>query len=130
MVGALYSLSVSALGLANGPTCLYVIDGFIPLPVWGTPFKDNNGSYLGDRESWERCLEPKDVVEFNVILFSVLLVASLLELVLCGFQMVNGLFGCLCGTCGGKEVRRRPIPCSANFWPAFTKPSHNVLHAA
>lgn len=54
---------------------------------------------------WDWCKIPENVVEFNVWLFSTLLVAASLEMVLCLIQMVNGLFGCLCGTCG-KEVRR------------------------
>lgn len=44
-------------------------------------------------------------MEFNLGLFATLLVAASVELVLCVIQMVNGLFGCICGTCGGKEVR-------------------------
>ncbi|XP_041638456.1 transmembrane 4 L6 family member 5 [Cheilinus undulatus] len=99
--GAIYSLSVAALGLANGPTCLFMEQGE---QIWGTPFVSSNGSYLGNKDLWDICLEPKDVVGFNVSLFSTLLVAAGLELILCLFQMVNGLFGCLCGTCsGGKE---------------------------
>lgn len=61
-------------------------------------------SYLNDKNLWSLCTEPKNVVEFNVGLFSTLLVASGLQLVLCAFQMINGLFGCLCGTCKNKEV--------------------------
>ena len=37
VVGAIYSLSVSALGLANGPSCLYE-DPVSGLQTWGTPF--------------------------------------------------------------------------------------------
>ncbi|XP_036968209.1 transmembrane 4 L6 family member 5 isoform X1 [Acanthopagrus latus] len=103
VVGAIYSLSVSALGLANGPSCLYR-DPISGLQTWGTPFANSNGSYLSDKKMWDLCLEPKNVVEFNVGLFSTLLVAACVELVLCLIQMVNGLFGCICGTCAGKEV--------------------------
>ncbi|XP_067117674.1 transmembrane 4 L6 family member 4 [Osmerus mordax] len=102
VAGALYNLAVAALGLSNGPLCLWSNAGH-PIPKWGTPFANNNGSYLGDRDSWAWCKEPENVVEFNVGLFSTLLVAGSLELILCAVQMVNGLFGCLCGTCGGKE---------------------------
>ncbi|XP_029931625.1 transmembrane 4 L6 family member 5 [Myripristis murdjan] len=104
VVGALYSLSTAALGLANGPTC-YWRNWQNPLPDWGTPFRNSNGSYLSDRDMWKWCKEPENVVEFNVALFSTLLVAASVELILCLIQMVNGLFGCLCGTCAGKEVR-------------------------
>lgn len=65
----------------------------------------SNGSYLTDKEMWKWCKLPENVVEFNVGLFSTLLVAACVELVLCLIQMVNGLFGCICGTCSGKEVR-------------------------
>lgn len=56
-------------------------------------------SYLFHRESWSRCTEPVGVVEFNVIFFSTIMVASAIQVVLCVIQMVNGLFGVLCGTC-------------------------------
>uniref|UniRef100_A0A8C3G5E4 Transmembrane 4 L six family member 21b n=1 Tax=Cyclopterus lumpus TaxID=8103 RepID=A0A8C3G5E4_CYCLU len=95
VVGAVYSLSVAALGLANGPTCLWSNE-FNTSPEWGTPF---NSSYLTDKEQWSWCLIPENVVEFNVGLFSTLLVAACVELALCLIQMVNGLFGCICGTC-------------------------------
>ncbi|XP_054457814.1 transmembrane 4 L6 family member 5 [Anoplopoma fimbria] len=99
VVGAVYSLSVAALGLANGPTCFWSnIDN--PIPRWGTPFANSNGSYLSDKELWSWCKAPENVVEFNLGLFSTLLVAACVELALCLIQMVNGLFGCICGTCG------------------------------
>ncbi|XP_073330762.1 transmembrane 4 L6 family member 5 [Pagrus major] len=104
VVGAVYSLSVSSLGLANGPTCLWK-NQFELIPQWGTPFANSNGSYLTDKQMWKMCILPENVVEFNVGLFSTLLVAACVELVLCLIQMVNGLFGCICGACGGKEVR-------------------------
>ncbi|XP_036843250.1 transmembrane 4 L6 family member 4-like isoform X1 [Oncorhynchus mykiss] len=102
VVGALYSLATAALVLANGPVCLFKAPGDKDAS-WGRPFFKNNGSYLGDSELWTTCEEPKDVVEFNIGLFATLLVAASVELVLCVIQMVNGLFGCICGTCGGKE---------------------------
>ncbi|XP_038586326.1 transmembrane 4 L6 family member 5-like [Micropterus salmoides] len=102
VAGAVYSLSVAALGLANGPTCFWSNENNL-IPKWGTPFANSNGSYLTDKEMWKWCQVPKNVVEFNVGLFSTLLVAACIELVLCLIQMVNGLFGCLCGTCSGKE---------------------------
>ncbi|KAM3842778.1 transmembrane 4 L6 family member 1-like [Diretmus argenteus] len=105
VAGAVYSLSVAALGLANGPTCLWKKEDQL-LMQWGTPFANSNGSYLGDKDMWKWCIRPENVVEFNVALFSTLLVAASVELVLCLIQMVNGLFGCICGTCSGKEVRR------------------------
>ncbi|XP_043095602.1 transmembrane 4 L6 family member 4 [Puntigrus tetrazona] len=96
VVGALYSFIVALMGLINGPYCKHL------LFVWGTPFKDREESYLKDRSMWSICSEPKNVVEFNVALFSTLLVTSAMQLILCAIQMINGLFGCLCGTCKEK----------------------------
>lgn len=128
VAGALYSFIVALLGLINGPYCKQL------LIFWGTPFKDRwdtpqhlracndnpfcldmfkcvlsvslrDESYLKDRSTWTTCTEPKNVVEFNVGLFSTLLVTSAVQLILCAMQMINGLFGCLCGTCKEKGVR-------------------------
>lgn len=96
VVGALYSFVVALMGLINGPYCKYL------LILWGTPFKDREESYLKDHSTWGTCTEPNNVVEFNVGLFSTLLVTSAVQLILCGMQMINGLFGCLCGTCKAK----------------------------
>lgn len=98
VAGALYSLGVAAAGMANGPVCS-TANG-----AWERPFENGTANYLQNPETWKICILPENVVEFNVGLFSTLLVASCVELVLCGFQMVNGLFGCLCGTCNSKSV--------------------------
>ncbi|KAM9729015.1 transmembrane 4 L6 family member 5 [Menidia menidia] len=96
VVGALYSLAVAALGLKNGPLCRNL------LFMWTTPFKDSGSDYLTDQSSWARCREPENIVAFNIGLFSTLLATSCLQLILCAAQMINGLFGCLCGTCVDK----------------------------
>ncbi|XP_075999813.1 transmembrane 4 L6 family member 5 [Genypterus blacodes] len=101
VAGAVYSLSVAAVGLKNGPLCWW-FGGNPPRFAWGTPFANATG-YLTETDLWDVCIIPENVVEFNVALFSTLLVAAGLELVLCLIQMINGLFGCLCGTCSGKE---------------------------
>ncbi|XP_028827714.1 transmembrane 4 L6 family member 4 [Denticeps clupeoides] len=100
VLGALYNLATASVGLSKGPVCLYQASA--TQQVWGRPF-DNNGTYLSHPDTWDKCLEPKDVVQFNVALFAILLVAACLELILCGFQMVNGLFGCICGTCNSSD---------------------------
>ncbi|CAM4546333.1 unnamed protein product [Leuciscus chuanchicus] len=97
VAGALYSFIVALKGLFHG---LYCKD-----KLWdtlGNFGKDRSGSYLKDRSTWGKCTEPNNVVEFNVRLFSTLLVTSAMQLVLCALQMINGLFGCLCGTCLNK----------------------------
>nr|XP_046170660.1 transmembrane 4 L6 family member 1 isoform X1 [Oncorhynchus gorbuscha]XP_046170669.1 transmembrane 4 L6 family member 1 isoform X1 [Oncorhynchus gorbuscha] len=96
VAGALYSFIVAMLGLINGPYCRVLL-------LWMTPFKDREDSYLNNRDLWGLCTAPKNVVEFNIGLFAILLVTSSLQLVLCCTQMINGLFGCLCGTCTNKE---------------------------
>ncbi|XP_054914529.1 transmembrane 4 L6 family member 5 [Poeciliopsis prolifica] len=101
VAGAIYSLAVAAVGLQNGPVCRYVADN--GAEVWGRPFLNTSGNYLGHKDTWDRCLKPENVVEFNLGLFSTLLVAASLEAVLCAFQMINGLFGCICGTCSNKD---------------------------
>ncbi|XP_067463951.1 transmembrane 4 L6 family member 1 [Thunnus thynnus] len=95
VAGALYSFIVAVLGLQNGPLCKTTI-------IWTTPFKNSDPSYLTDSSWWGRCIEPKNIVHFNIGLFGTLLATSCLELILCGIQMVNGLFGCLCGACINK----------------------------
>ncbi|XDV18470.1 hypothetical protein PO909_024162 [Leuciscus waleckii] len=98
VVGALYSGIIAVFALINGPVCLTEDD------QWSRPFMNSTENYLGNSEIWDTCKEPKNVVEFNIGLFVALLVAACLELLLCGFQVLNGLFGCICGTCNRKEV--------------------------
>lgn len=98
VAGGLYSLIVAALGLQNGPLCKTIL-------IWTTPFKDLTGdyNYLKNDKLWSLCTEPKNIVQFNLGLFGTLLATSCLQVILCAIQMINGLFGCLCGTCN-KEV--------------------------
>ncbi|XP_012722673.3 transmembrane 4 L6 family member 4 [Fundulus heteroclitus] len=90
--GALYSFIVAILGLKNGPLCKVLL-------IWMRPFEDGDSSYLSDSSQWWKCLEPENIIQFNIGLFSTLLVTSGLQLILCATQMINGLVGCLCGTC-------------------------------
>ncbi|XP_040007005.1 transmembrane 4 L6 family member 4-like [Xiphias gladius] len=104
---ALYSFYVAVPGLGYGPLCKVS-------ETWTTPFKNSNWTYLTDFKSWKKCTEPKNVVQFNIRLFITLMATSCLQLILCAIQMINGLFGCLCGTCSDKEflVRRALIVCT------------------
>nr|XP_033779806.1 transmembrane 4 L6 family member 5-like isoform X2 [Geotrypetes seraphini] len=107
LAGSLYSTVVAILGLVNGPYCsIDIIDPETNKAniTWTSPFKGelekfNNESYLFNKDLWNTCIEPKGIEEFNIILFSIILAASLIQIVLCLIQMINGLFGCLCGTC-------------------------------
>ncbi|XP_015270352.1 PREDICTED: transmembrane 4 L6 family member 5-like isoform X1 [Gekko japonicus] len=107
LAGSLYALSVSALGLVRGPLCKYPLENGT-LSAWERPFWDggqsfSNESYLFDRGLWDVCRVPAGVTEFNVILFSLIVAASVVELAICGVQVLNGLFGCLCGTCNKEK---------------------------
>ncbi|XP_053318865.1 transmembrane 4 L6 family member 5-like [Spea bombifrons] len=120
LTGSLFCLVMSVVGLFRGPVCLYdpstlgataVTHGNESAThslIWGRPFERpleqiNNESYLFHHELWSICEEPPNVVEFNVILFSIQLAAGGVEVVLCFIQMLNGLFGCICGTCRREE---------------------------
>ncbi|KAG9463308.1 hypothetical protein GDO78_022014 [Eleutherodactylus coqui] len=106
-VGSLYGFVASVLGMVRGPQCLFNNGTSL---VWGRPFNENitgltdikdfnDESYLFHKDVWDICTKPKGVVEFNIILFSMLLTSCAISMILCIIQMVNGLFGCLCGTC-------------------------------
>ncbi|XP_053115521.1 transmembrane 4 L6 family member 5 [Hemicordylus capensis] len=92
-LGGFYCLVVSATGLANGPWCE------TQSGKWETPFKNLNQSYLHDQTLWSQCVNPPQVVLWNIVLFSILLALGALEVVLCGVQVVNGLLGTMCGDC-------------------------------
>ncbi|XP_022618441.1 transmembrane 4 L6 family member 4-like [Seriola dumerili] len=95
VTGALYSFTVAVSGLGNGPLCKIN-------STWTTPFKNSTFTYLTGNKYWQECTEPKNVVQFNMGLFITLIAASCLQGLLCAIQMINGLFGCLCGICNNK----------------------------
>lgn len=65
------------------------------------------GSYIVNQTVWSVCEEPKNAVMWHVVLFFILLSMGLLQLVLCGIQVVNGCLGCICGDCrDSKDVRQ------------------------
>ncbi|XP_042314287.1 transmembrane 4 L6 family member 4 [Sceloporus undulatus] len=96
VVGAGYCFIVSAVALNLGPKCL------ITNPVngskeWNYPFKD--GNYLADHDLWRLCESPENLVPWNLTLFSLLLIMSGIQVVLCAIQAINGLLGTICGDC-------------------------------
>uniref|UniRef100_A0A3Q0S8E8 Transmembrane 4 L six family member 4 n=1 Tax=Amphilophus citrinellus TaxID=61819 RepID=A0A3Q0S8E8_AMPCI len=96
VLGAGYSVIVSAVAINHGPKCLFEEGNTTD---WGYPF--SNGNYLGNSSLWEACQEPKGVVNWHLSLFSVLLVMGLIQVALCAVQVINGLLGALCGDCCG-----------------------------
>ncbi|KAJ8274667.1 hypothetical protein COCON_G00092920 [Conger conger] len=96
VAGSGYCFIVSALALNKGPYCLTSLG-------WMYPFQDSNGRYLTDPDSWFVCLSPAHVVVWNVTLFSILLVLSGMEVIICVIQVINALLSCLCGSCCSKE---------------------------
>ncbi|XP_057697393.1 transmembrane 4 L6 family member 4-like [Corythoichthys intestinalis] len=96
LVGAGYSVIVSAVAINQGPQCLAEVNN---TKIWTYPF--NDGDYLTNSTIWSKCIEPAGVVSWHLSLFSVLLVMGLIQLVLCAVQVINGLLGALCGDCCG-----------------------------
>ncbi|NWI63762.1 T4S1 protein, partial [Todus mexicanus] len=111
LLGAAACFVLSGVGLTNGPLCLYnaTEHGRRDGTHWGYPILHlplsllhRTDNYLYDRHTWSICLEPKGVVAWNVVLFSLLLLVSAAEMVLASLQVLNGYLGCLCGFCEGK----------------------------
>ncbi|KAM4695052.1 transmembrane 4 L6 family member 4 [Discoglossus pictus] len=92
-VGAGYSFIISAVGINNGPKCLTLTGN------WTNPFKD--GDYLGNTDLWKiACVGGTDVIiTWNLTLFSLLLIMSGVQAVLCAIQAINGLIATICGDC-------------------------------
>ncbi|XP_029457570.1 transmembrane 4 L6 family member 1-like [Rhinatrema bivittatum] len=98
-VGALYCVIISSMGLIGGPLC-DTGDGEYIYPFRNSTMVE---SYLFNQTSWSICKEPENVVIWNIVLFSILLGIGIVEATLCLIQVINGLFGCLCGTCMRKR---------------------------
>lgn len=103
VVGAGYSVIVSAVAINKGPKCEVQVPvngtaNATTTTVWKYPFVD--GDYLQKRTLWSLCEAPEGVVNWHLSLFSVLLVLGLVQVGLCAVQVVNGLLGALCGDCG------------------------------
>ncbi|KFO83804.1 Transmembrane 4 L6 family member 4, partial [Buceros rhinoceros silvestris] len=90
VLGAGYCFVLSAVSLNKGPKCYTGTK-------WTYPFQD--GNYLANHTMWNACQSPENIVPWNLTLFSLLLVMSGIQAVLCGIQVVNGLFGTICGDC-------------------------------
>ncbi|NWY95278.1 T4S1 protein, partial [Loxia curvirostra] len=98
ILGSGYCIIISALGLSQGPYCLTHLER-----NWIYPFTDSSGGYLFEYNKWSECQEPQNIVQWNVTLFSILLVLGAIEFILCFIQIINGILGGLCGLCCSHE---------------------------
>ncbi|KAM6962842.1 transmembrane 4 L6 family member 1 [Aplochiton taeniatus] len=96
LLGSSYCFVLSGLALLQGPLCFTKLG-------WTYPFNDQGGRYLMEPESWSVCLQPVNIVEWNVTLLCVLLGLSSLELLLCLSQLINGLVNAVCRPCCYKQ---------------------------
>lgn len=101
VLGAGYSVIVSAVSINHGPLCqtIQYSNSSITNLTWSYPFE--NGNYLKNPDLWKVCLGPGDIINWHLSLFSILLVMGLIQVALCAVQVVNGLLGALCGDCCG-----------------------------
>ncbi|XP_069071531.1 transmembrane 4 L6 family member 18 [Pleurodeles waltl] len=86
-----YCLIISSLALSQGPFCSTITG-------WTYPFKDTPGSYLTNSSLWLQCLKPYYVVEWNIILFSILIALSAFQVIVCFIKAIIELRILLCAT--------------------------------
>uniref|UniRef100_A0A673CM16 Transmembrane 4 L six family member 4 n=1 Tax=Sphaeramia orbicularis TaxID=375764 RepID=A0A673CM16_9TELE len=100
VLGAGYSVIVSAIAMDRGPRCR----------TWGNDTYEDD--YLSNHTLWEDCEGPKGVVTWHLTLFSMLLIMGVIQVALCAVQVVNGLLGMKqmtqmlkCHTCNNTTIR-------------------------
>ncbi|XP_068135333.1 transmembrane 4 L6 family member 18 [Hyperolius riggenbachi] len=86
-----YTLIISSLGIAHGPYCR-TANG------WQYPFTSTAGGYLSNSSTWSQCLEPSYVVEWNLILFSIQIALSALQVIICFSKTIFDLRDAFCWT--------------------------------
>lgn len=86
-----YSCIIFTLGLIHGPFCN-------SSSGWDYIFKDTVGGYLRDYSAWSQCAEPANAVEWTIILLSILMTLSGLQLIICFLKVAAELKRTLCGT--------------------------------
>lgn len=60
-------------------------------------------SYLLNRDTWTTCIQPANIVEWDVTLLSILLGLSVLEFIILFLQLVNGVVNAVCRPCCYKQ---------------------------
>ncbi|NWW74542.1 T4S18 protein, partial [Climacteris rufus] len=86
-----YSCITFTLHLIQGPFCN-------SSSGWDYIFKDTAGGYLTDYPAWSQCTEPANIVEWNIILLSILIALSGLQLIIFILKVAAELKRTLCGT--------------------------------
>lgn len=98
LVAAGICVLVSTTGLSVGPLCLHNSTQGLK---WKVPLEKQligDRHYLFERERWAlACVEPQGVVLWNVVLFSLLIATSGIQVLLCAAHTLNALLGILCG---------------------------------
>uniref|UniRef100_A0A8C5SJ98 Uncharacterized protein n=1 Tax=Laticauda laticaudata TaxID=8630 RepID=A0A8C5SJ98_LATLA len=91
-LGAFYCLVVSSTRLGDGPWC--------QTQAWD----------LSPEEAlWELCAKPRPLSSWHIVLFSILLGLSLLEMVAVRHRSGNGPTGTVCGDCRGGCCNAGPV---------------------
>ncbi|XP_057697392.1 transmembrane 4 L6 family member 4-like [Corythoichthys intestinalis] len=113
LLGAGYSVIISALAIKHGPKCevkagsattgdATTASATTDNPTkWEYPFED--GAYVTDSTIWSKCTAPVGVVPWHLSLFSVLLVMGSIQLVLCAVPVIKGLLSALNVECCGRN---------------------------
>ncbi|XP_053168991.1 transmembrane 4 L6 family member 19 [Hemicordylus capensis] len=112
LLGSTTCFILSGVGVTDGPLCLYnVTRDDMKMQSWGYPFpkmshqalKSGTRNYLYEPSLWNSvCIEPPNVVTWNIYFFFALLIINMVEMVLASLLIINGFVGCLCGSCDKK----------------------------
>ncbi|CAB1347477.1 unnamed protein product, partial [Coregonus sp. 'balchen'] len=98
LAAAAFCCLVSATGLVQGPLCLHNSTQGLAWEMPLKPQKTGDPIYLYDRTLWPAaCEEPRNVVQWNVVLFSVLMATSGLQALLCAAHTINAILGIIFG---------------------------------
>ncbi|XP_056420417.1 transmembrane 4 L6 family member 19 isoform X2 [Hyla sarda] len=107
LLGATISLLVSVAGLFSGPYCLLQEnDG--AAQKWDYPkhniFNNSSVVMVPDMSSWSgACIEPPYIETWHSSFFILMSMSNILQIMLCLSQIVNVIFGVLCGHCDQKK---------------------------
>ncbi|XP_077137888.1 transmembrane 4 L6 family member 19 [Ranitomeya variabilis] len=103
LLGAATSLLISVFGLFTGPYCLYQ-DNNGRRQNWGYPTQTNlrnSSTIIIPDQSLKvvACIEPPHIETWHSSFFILLSMSNILQILLCLSQIVNSIFGVLCGYC-------------------------------